>query len=532
MTTAVGPEPFHGDRIDPTRRRRTAVDIEDLESELERLRQERHLYLSLLNLGAQTEPESFLKEALALVVEITSARNGYIELTDPDDRSGEFSWNLSHGFSPQEAEDARSRVSSGIIAEAIASGLTIDTPSALLDPRFSDRGSVRAQRIDAVLCVPISSDPPLGVVYLQGRKEPGPFSEQDREDTESFAHHLARLARRLIDRVRAGDSADPTAAARAQLDAHEMIGRSDALAELLGEMALVSPLDVSVLLTGESGTGKSLTAQLIHRNGPRAAGPFVELNCGALPENLVESELFGAMEGSHSTATRDVIGKVEAAEGGTLFLDEVGDLTRGAQAKLLHLLQSRSYTPLGATEVRSANVRVIAATNVDLEAAVAEGRFREDLYFRLHVLPIEVPSLERRRADIPALARSFVDDIVARHRLPELELSVPAARALEAAEWPGNVRQLEHAIEAAAIRAAGSRSRSITIDHFFPHQKHAEGEGDGPMTFQEATREFQARLLRQTLEDTGWNVSETARRLDIARSHLYKLIRAFGIERG
>jgi len=505
----------------------------DHEREFERLRRERYLYLSLLGLGAQSEPESFLKEALALVVEITSARNGYIELHDPRDEGEASGWSIAHGFSAPETEDVRSRVSSGIIAETLASGQTIETPSAFLDPRFSRRESVRALHIETVLCIPIHSDPPLGVLYLQGRNETGAFTPDDRDSAEIFAEHLARLAHQLLDRLRTSAGPDPTATYRRSLRVEGLVGRSPALAALLKNIALASPIDVSVLLTGESGTGKSLVAKLIQQNGPRANEAFVELNCGAIPEGLVESELFGSLPGSHSTATEQRIGKVEAADRGTLFLDEIGDLTAAAQAKLLQLLQSRSYYPLGASEPRQADVRVIAATNVDLEEAVARGRFREDLFFRLHVLPIPVPTLAERSEDIRDLALSFCESACVRHRLKHMELSSGALRALETAEWHGNVRQLEHAIEAAAIRAAGEAAVRIERAHVFPDAAGSGSEEDEPssMTFQEATRHFQADLIRETLAETDWNVSEAARRLDLARSHLYKLVRAFGLER-
>jgi transcriptional regulator with GAF, ATPase, and Fis domain len=498
--------------------------------DLERLVRERNLFLRLLGLSAQTEVEPFLKEALSLVVEATGARNGYIEIHDPRRGGQGPGWHIAHGFSPGEAEDVRLRVSRGIIAQALASGQTIDTPSALLDPRFSERDSVRGLRIDAVLCAPIGSDPPLGVLYLQGRNQPGPFDAADRESAEVFAHHLARLAGHLLARIAELQGPDPTRQYRDSLRVSGLVGRSPALAALLRDVALVSPLEVSVLLTGESGTGKSLVARLIHDNGPRADRPFVEVNCGAIPDGLVESELFGALPGSHSTATRATTGKVQAAERGTLFLDEVGDLSSAAQVKLLQLLQSGVYYPLGASEPSQADVRIVAATNTDLQSAVDAGRFREDLYYRLHVLPLRVPSLAERRDDVADLARHFCERASERHRLPRLELSGRALRALESAEWPGHVRQLEHAVEAALIRAAGSGASAVELAHLFPDTEGERAEEQG-LTFQEATRRFQRDLLRETLEATGWNVTEAARQLDLARSHVYNLIRAFGLER-
>ena len=258
---------------------------------------------------------------------------------------------------------------------------------------------------------------------------------------------------------------------------------------------------------------------------------MVELNCAALPKALVESELFGARAGSHSTATTSVAGKVAAAEGGTLLLDEIGELPLKAQSKLLQILQTRQYYPLGASRPETADVRLIAATNADLESAMRSGGFREDLYYRLAVLPVRVPTLSERAQDVPALAHFFCARACEQHGLRQLELSPASLRALEAAEWPGNVRQLEHAIEAGAIRAAGLGGSRVESLHLFPNDPKSEAEEQASTTFQEATRCFQAELLRKALEDSEWNVSETARRLDLARSHVYKLISAFGLER-
>jgi transcriptional regulator with GAF, ATPase, and Fis domain len=497
-----------------------------------RLQRERDLYLRLLHLGQQKELTPLLREALKLVVDITGAQQGYLELHDDKDSGSVPRWWIAHGFSSEEIQKVRAALSRGIITEALASGKTIVTPSALLDPRFSALESVRIAKIEAVLCAPIGEDPPRGVLYLQGRAAPGLFSDEERSLAEVFAPHLAPFVDRLLAQQGVADAEDPTRALRQNLRLDAVIGRSPALANMLKQAALLAPLDVSILLTGDSGTGKSQLARIIHDNGPRAGHPFIQINCAALPETLVESELFGALPGAHSTATRRIEGKVAAAEHGTLFLDEVGELPLNVQAKLLHLLQSKEYFPLGAPKALRAEVRVIAATNIDLRLAVAEHRFREDLFFRLQVVPLRVPSLAERREDIPELAAAFGAQACERHGLPRLELSRNVVRALESAEWPGNVRQLEHVLEAAAIRCAGEGSTQIQRTHVFPEEGTRRAEPAAPLTFQEATRQFQERLLRDTLDDTSWNVVETARRLDLARSHVYNLIRAFGIERG
>ena len=498
--------------------------------ELVQVRRERDLYLRLLGLGREQELMPLLRAALELIVEIGAARQGYLELHD-DGGSGAPRWWIAHGFSAAEIEGVRAALSSGIIAESLATGQTIVTPSALLDDRFSDRESVRLGRIEAVLCAPIGEDPPRGVLYLQGRASAGLFSEQDRGRAEIFAQHLAPLVDRLLTQQHEHGAADPTRALRDILRLDGVIGRSAALAAVLKQIALVAPLSVNVLFTGESGTGKSQLARVIHDNGPRAGGPFVQLNCAALPETLVESELFGALPGAHSTATRRVDGKVAAAERGTLFLDEIGELTPTTQAKLLQLLQSKQYYPLGSAKAVDADVRVVAATNTDLQAAVAEHRFREDLFYRLEVMPIRVPSLAERRDDIPQLAAFFCTSACERHGLPQVHLSRNAIRAAESTAWPGNVRQLAHAVEAAAIRCAGAGELQVERHHLFPEAAVQASDPDAALTFQEATRRFQGRLLRDILDDTQWNIMETARRLDLTRSHVYNLIRALGLVR-
>jgi Nif-specific regulatory protein len=494
-----------------------------------RLRREHGLFSRLLTLGRQQEPEPFMREALALIVEVTEAQQGYIELHDDQHRDTP-SWSLAHGFTSEQVETVRGAISRGIIGEAIARGKTIVTQSALLDDRFRGLSSVQVGRIEAVLCVPIGADAPRGVVYLQKPAQGSGFSDADRAHAETFAWHLETLTDRVLARHLESRGTDPTAAARTSLRASEVVGRSAPLAAVLQQAALVAPLDVHVLLTGETGTGKSQLARVIHDNGPRARGPFVTLNCAVLPDTLVESELFGALPGAHSTAVRKIDGKVTSAEGGTLFLDEIGEMSLGAQAKLLHLLQAKEYHPLGGTKPVRADVRVIAATNLDLKDAVREHRFREDLFYRLQVLPIRVPSLAERREDIASLATLFRTQACSRHGLPRLEFSPNALHALESAEWPGNVRQLENTVEAAVIRAAGTGARQVEPSHLFPESVPMP-DSEGAATFQEATRQFQARLVQSTLEANNWNVVETARRLDITRSHVYNLIRAFGLKR-
>jgi len=498
------------------------------DEELLRIRRERDLSLRLLSLANCADLEPLLKDALQLILEISGARIAYVEARDID--AGDEAWALDEGCDSGERESIKDRISKGIIAEALLTGKMIQTNSALLDHRFESRASVQRQRIEAVVCAPIGGDAALGVVYLQDRKDGGHFTELDCQLVELFALHLAPLVDRLLSRRSLSARVDRTAELRMRHQLEGIIGRSQAIATVLEQAMLAAPLDISVILRGESGTGKSQLAQVIHRNSLRGEAPFVELNCAAFPESLVESELFGAVAGSHSEARRDREGKIAAAQGGTLFLDEVGELPLSAQAKLLQALHSRSYYPLGASTPRQADVRIIAATNADLERGIEEKWFREDLYFRLQVMPLEIPSLSKRVEDLAELASYLVDRASKQHGLPEFELSKAAVLAIETAEWPGNVRQLQHSIEAAAIRALGDKSSRIEPRHLFPDQNR-KGEETSTPTFQDATRAFQERLLRRTLEECSWNVRDVASQLDLARSHVYNLIKAFDLSR-
>jgi Nif-specific regulatory protein len=500
--------------------------------EVERILRERDLYRRILEIGGTDDIEAFLDEVLGLVVELTGAAHGYVQLYGPGGVEAGANWSTSRGCTTEEVDRIRLIISQGIVAAALESGRTIITPSAMLDPRFADRPSIRRSATEAVLCAPVGLDASVGVVYLQSRPGAAPFSESDRAQLELFARHVAPLCDRLLVRQQLLHSEDPTRIWRERMRVESLVGRSRALAVTLKEAAAAAPLrDVTVLLSGESGTGKTHLARLIHENSPRAGGPFVELNAAAMPDTLVESELFGAVRGGHATAQQAMPGKVAAAEGGTLFLDEIGELSLPAQAKLLQLLSAKEYFPIGSARAQRADIRIITATNSDLSEAVADGRFRTDLFHRLDVLRIRMPSLAERREDIPALAQSLCESACARNGLPRIHLSSAAAMAAQVADWPGNVRQLANAVERAMARAASEGAAVAEVRHLF---------GDGPdggwsaaakgdLTWQEATLRFQRDLLARALVDAGGNVTEVSRRLDVARSHVHAKMKVFGL---
>ncbi len=490
---------------------------------------ERDLYRQLLELGFEAEPERFLEKALALFIELSRARRGFLELRETRDPDAP---RLSICNGLDETDLSPGGFSRSVIAEALASGETVVTASAVRDPRFQDRKSVRAQQLEAVLCAPISMAAMEGVVYLQDRRDGGPFSAEDCQRAEVFARHVALSAEQLLSRLRRRAETDPTLPFRRQLKVDGIVGSSEALAIILQQVALVARLPIGLLITGQSGSGKTQLARAIHENSPRSRGPFIELNCATLQEELAGNELFGAKAGAHSTASQRTEGKIAAADGGTLFLDEVAEIPMPVQARLLQFLQSGTYFPLGDSTARCANVRVIAATNVDLGAAVASKLFREDLYFRLNVFPLRTPSLAERKGDIASLAESFCKYAHESMDLPLLELSPGAVISLEHADWPGNVRQLGHVLQRGIIRAQGEGSARVERRHLFPEldRERISAPPVAP-TFHEATRSFQRQLIYEVLENENWNVAGAARTLDLTRAHVYNLMSALGIKR-
>jgi two-component system nitrogen regulation response regulator NtrX len=308
-------------------------------------------------------------------------------------------------------------------------------------------------------------------------------------------------------------------------DAPRMVGRSPAFQHALGQATQVARSDVGVLLTGESGTGKELLAAHIHRESPFAAGPFVKVNCAAIPTDLIESELFGHEKGAFTGASAMRRGKFELADGGTIFLDEVGDLHEASQAKLLRILQDGEVQRVGGEQSIRVSVRIVSATNRQLSELIAEGKFRSDLFYRLSVVPIRVPALRERLDDIPALAEYFLAEFCSRNNFRSRTLDTEVMAALAAYHWPGNVRELRNVVERMAILSAGER---ITVDSIPHEMRHAAPRAGG---LQEARDSAERGRILQALDQTDWNVSNAARLLGVERTSLHKRIRALGLVR-
>jgi len=307
----------------------------------------------------------------------------------------------------------------------------------------------------------------------------------------------------------------------------KMIGSSPAWLRAVEQAGMAARSDARVLLIGESGTGKELLAAHIHALSPFAAGPFVKVNCAAIPTELLETELFGHEKGSFTGATATRRGKFELADGGTIFLDEVGDLHGASQAKLLRVLQEGEFHRVGGEQIIRVNVRVISATNRDLSALVSQDKFREDLFYRLSVVPIRVPALRERPHDIELLARYFLEDFCARNNFKPKALDDSVFPLLESYPWPGNARELRNVIERMAILTAGERLTRESI----PVEIRVQRESGTKSTIQEARESAEREHVLRALEESNWNVSAAARALGMERTNLHKRIRALGLSR-
>jgi DNA-binding NtrC family response regulator len=301
----------------------------------------------------------------------------------------------------------------------------------------------------------------------------------------------------------------------------EMIASSAVMVEIYKTISRIAPLDVTVLIQGETGTGKELIARMIHRYSPRAERPFVPVDCGAIAPTLAESELFGALRGSYTGADRDRVGYLEAANHGTVFLDEIGEIDTAFQLKLLRFLQEREIRPVGSTRPRQVDVRVIAATNKDLSRQVEEGKFREDLWYRLNTVPIEVPPLRDRHGDIPLLAQHFVDRSNSRFGT-DARLTESGVRALAEYGWPGNVRQMQHLLERLCILAPGARIDAAAIRSAMNTLQPRDSAG-------ETLADAETEQIRRVLAAAGGNKSRAAKILGIERKTLYRKLERMGL---
>lgn len=399
---------------------------------------------------------------------------------------------------------------------------------------FPERAYIESVGIlSCILCPLIVRGAPYGFLAIGSRRR-NAFSDRDLAFAEQIGFHLSQAITNFTayEEIRGlkeqleQENVYLRHEINATVDFKTLVGESTALQKTLKLVERVAPTDSTVLITGETGTGKDLLAQAIHRLSPRKEKPLITLNCAALPPTLIESELFGHEKGAFTNATARKVGRFELADGGTIFLDEVGDLPLDLQAKFLRVLEAQELQRVGGTQTIRVNVRVLAATNVDVEQAVKQGRFRSDLFYRLNVFPVRIPPLRERRDDIPSLARHFVKKYSERHRRGIMRIGHGTLKALASYDWPGNVRELEHVIERAVIVSQGP---VLVIDEFAPPDEPTTKES-APRTLADAERLHIVEALRQTNGILAGKHGAAAR-LGMKRSTLQHRMKKLGIRR-
>lgn len=323
---------------------------------------------------------------------------------------------------------------------------------------------------------------------------------------------------------------------RALRSSHEvssqLVGESDVLLKILDQVGIVAPTQASVLITGENGTGKELLARAIHTHSRRSHASFVAVNCAAIPENLIESELFGYERGAFTGATSRKMGKFDLANSGTLFLDEIGDMSLATQAKILRVLEEKSFERIGGNRPIDVDVRIIAATNKDLEEEISSGSFREDLFFRLNVFPFLLPPLRDRRDDIPLLVENYVKEFGAQYSKPGLRFTADALEAMCSYSWPGNVRELKNIVERMVILAEevtlGLNLIPASLQEGGSRKRGGSGE-ENIVDYRKAKEEFEREFFSLRLAENGWNVSRTSQEVGLERSNLHRKIKQLGL---
>ena len=506
---------------------------EKVESEFGKLRDEKNrlerLYASGIQFQSETDMRRLMESAIETVVKELDADEGFIVLMNDMKQIEKI---VAKNLDP-ENDPTTKELSISIIKETIEKSEPLKIDDINTYPDLVNKLSVISLKLSSALSVPlISNNKILGVVYIDRRNRNIPFKESDLAFLISFARQIVRgmevsLEINYLEKKLQEKSCIDFMELRSQFKYDNIIGSSRKLYEILKLSAKVAESDASVLLLGENGTGKDLLAQAIHENSPRRDKPFVAVNCGAIPSDLLESELFGYETGAFTGAIKSKPGRLETADGGTIFLDEIGEMTINLQAKLLRVIQTREIERLGGITSKKINVRFIAATNKDLSAMIADKLFREDLYYRLKVIEIKLPSLRERKDDIDELAKFFLS----KHSETGsgYTISCEALDVLEQYPFPGNIRELENIIQRSVIL---SKSNEITIEDLPPEivdLKEDTVTTSLEKTLSEAEEEFRKLYIGKILKKVK-SKSDAAKILGINRSHLHKLLSQLEID--
>jgi Nif-specific regulatory protein len=491
---------------------------------------------TLLELSQALSGTLNLKHSLHRALEILEQRHGmFRSVVTLMNNDSELYIEASNGLTA-DGQRARYKLGEGITGRVVESGKPVIVPQVSREPLLLNRAAQRKGLKEELsfICVPI----------VVGRKTVGTLGvdqlfrkDRDYDRTVKFLRVIAGLIGQAVRVERLVEAETQRLVAenthlreelRERYDFSNMVGGSGSMRGVYEQIAQVAGTNTSVLIRGESGTGKELIAHAIHYNSPRAKKPFVKVSCAALPDTLIESELFGYEKGAFTGAQARKLGRFELADGGTLFLDEIGDLNLTTQVKLLRVIQEREFERLGSTETIKIKVRLITATNKDLEKAIAEGTFREDLYYRLNVFTIFVPPLRERKPDVMALSDYFLEKYTKEHNKSIKRISTPAIDMLMSYHWPGNVRELENAMERAVLICDGT---VIHAHHLPPTLQTAESSGTVvKVSIAEAIASYEKDLIQDALKTTRGNCSRAARLLSSTERVINYKVKKYGID--
>jgi Nif-specific regulatory protein len=480
-----------------------------------------------------------LNEVIQPVLRTTSERLGFhrAAVTLLNRNTGEIFIEGAHGLSRSQQDRGRYRLGEGVTGQVVQSGQPCIVPSVAHDPRFLNRTGAHTSGDDrdiSFLCVPIK----IGAETIGAFSVDRPRAND--EDLEANARFLSILSSMIAQAVKIRQSLmeEKRALQEENTRLHEelkerfrpsnIIGNSRAMQDVFDMIAQVCRSDATVLIRGESGTGKELVAHAIHYNSLRADRPFVKVNCAALPETVIESELFGHEKGAFTGAISTRKGRFEVANGGTIFLDEIGDLSPTTQIKLLRVLQEREFERVGGNETHRVNVRVITATNRNLEQLIETARFREDLYYRLNVFPIHIPPLRDRKSDILLLADYFIEKYAEQNHVAVRRISTPAIDLLTSYHWPGNVRELENCVERAVLLSV---DEVIHSHHLPPSLQSAESTNtEFSGTLSESMDNMERELILDALKSTRGNMAKAAKLLGVTERIMGLRVKKHGID--
>ena len=461
----------------------------------------------------QADSTALFSRLLESVVGLTQAEKGFVIVLQNDTHSIAATHNI-------ESKDSQELgLSDTIIQQVIETSEALVINNALSNESYSSAKSVVDLQLSSVMCVPlVVRGEMLGVIYLGNDSITGLFSEDDLRLLKIWAAQAASILHTalLLNDLKTDNNALRKALEVKQQDG-SVIGSSHLMQRLMKQVSKLAPTDLSILVLGETGTGKEMIARALHEQSQRSAAPFISINCGAIPENLLESELFGHIKGSFTGAHNDKIGKFEAGNGGTIFLDEIGEMPMTLQVKLLRVLQERRIERVGDIESRPLDIRVISATNKDLEAEIQEGHFREDLFYRLNEVCFELPPLRDRGSDIYELAKFFMEKYANQYGLSTKKFTQEAIDAMLNYHWAGNVRQLESRIKKAIYLSEG-------VDITPEDLGLTEVEFQALDTLEVAVDNFKMEYVRSALEINNWNKTQTAKVLDVDPRTIFRYV--------